>query len=164
MLKTISLVIFIGFAIAVTGQNGKQQLSKEEQAIVSTINQETVGWWQRDYKKWADSWAHEDYINWSGTTNVVHRYFKGWPSVDQYAKECFKKFPEPNENPVVRTNWTFRIYKNGAWVHFTQESDGISQETRILEKKAGKWKLVHIGWINETSYEKTASRSDEDSN
>lgn len=164
MFKTISVVLFFVFAIAATAQNEKQHLSKDEQAIVNTINQETEGWWQRDYKKWADAWAHEDYINWSGTTNVLQRHFDDWKELDQYAKESFKKFPEPNENPVARTNWTFRIYKNGAWVRFTQESDGISQESRTLEKKHGKWKLIHVGWINETSYEKEAKGSNESSN
>lgn len=136
-----------------------QPFSKKEQAIVNTIKQETDSWWQRDYAKWSDTWVHKDYVSWSGTTNFMRLDHQGWNEVNAFVKESFEKYPDPNQSTVERKNWSFRIYKNGAWVCFTQESEAITREIRILEKKRGQWKIVHVGWINESSYEEAASDS-----
>lgn len=150
--------LFIAFfAFAITSFS--QTFSKTEQAIVNTIMQETEGWWQRDHAKWSDAWAHESYISWSGTTNVMRLKYEGWDELNAFVSENFEKYPDPNSSRVERDNWQFRIYKNGAWVRFTQKSEGISQEIRILEKHKGKWKLVHVGWINDSSFEDSATEA-----
>lgn len=131
-----------------------QTFSKTEQAILNTIRQETDGWWERDYDKWSGAWAQKDYVSWSGTTNVMRLDYQGWDQISGFVKDNFSKYPDPNQSSVKRKDWTFRTYKKGAWVRFMQESDGsISQEIRILEKHKGKWKIVHVGWINDSSYE-----------
>ncbi|RMF28345.1 MAG: hypothetical protein D6765_06115 [Bacteroidetes bacterium] len=152
-MKALSLICTLCLCGLLSGQSS--EFSADEQAIVNTIAQETQGWWERDFDKWSDAWAHKDYVYWSGTTNVLHVEVEGWKALKKYARENFEKYPEPNQTPVDREDWKFRIYGNAAWVRFTQISDGISKETRILEKINGKWKIVHVGWINATSFEET---------
>ena len=67
-------------------QEATVKYSKDEKAIITTIIQETTGWWTRDYDKWSDAWAHKDYINWSGTNNVMHMEYNGWDELDKWVK------------------------------------------------------------------------------
>ena len=159
-MKTLSLFFALCLTLPLWGQSGN--FTAEEEAIMNTIAQETRGWWERDFDKWSDAWAHKDYVYWSGTTNVMHVEVEGWKALKKYARENFEKFPEPNQTPVDREAWKFRIYGYAAWVRFTQISDGVSKETRILEKINGKWKIVHVGWINASSFEE--ARNPESSN
>jgi len=54
---------------------------------------------------------------------------------------------------VERTWQDFRIYKNGAYVRFTQRvtEESISRDetsqVRVLEKKDGQWKIVCVSVI-----------------
>ena len=121
---------------------------------MDVISQETQAWWNRDYEMWSNSWHHAPYISWNGTTNVMHLEYLGWDALSKFTQESFKKYPDPNLSKVERSDWQFRIYKKGAWVRFTQKGEGTSREVRILEKHKGKWKIVHVGWIDESSFEK----------
>ena len=67
--------------------------------------------------------------------------------------------PNPNATLVRRENVNMRIYADSAWVTFDQygvdtgqatfDMPGCSRETRILEKKDGKWKFVYVSYLLE---------------
>lgn len=155
-IMVICMLLSVSFLSAQQDNN----FSKKEQAVMQIIQQETAGWWERDYNKWADAWAHKDYILWSGTTQESHEQYDSWQTLSAYVKESFEAYPDPDSGDITRTDWQFRIYKNAAWVRFLQDAYTITTETRMLEKVNGEWKLIYVGWINKSSYEEASAMED----
>lgn len=160
-MKKLSMLIFLFGCTTFLFAQETNNFTKTEQAIIKTIEQETDGFWERDFDKWASAWSQTDAVLWSGTTSEYHQEMNGWKELSDFVKKSFADYPSVNTTPVERMNWKFQVNKNMAWVRFHQDSDVITSEIRILEKKGGKWKLVHVGWINESSFEKGMAEGEE---
>ncbi|MDZ4767301.1 MAG: hypothetical protein SGI73_22405 [Chloroflexota bacterium] len=132
----------------------------DEQAVMQVIEAETLAFWLKDYAAWARCWLQVPEIRmmgwWArgGITVTV-----GWDTLSQNVRRLMDANPTPNPTAarVRREQVNIRTSDAMAWVTFdqygadTDEPDmdmaGLSHETRILEKHAGAWKIVYVGWL-----------------
>ena len=132
----------------------------EEDVIMEVIARESAAFWDKDFERYADCWAHEDYIRtmgwWEdGGVTVV----EGWKERGSRTKAHMEANPDPNPQNPVRKNINIRVGNDMAWVTFDQygrdtddptfDMPGLSRESRILEKIDGVWKIVYVGWLLE---------------
>jgi hypothetical protein len=147
---TLTLIL----SVAVPALNKKMA----EHAILEVIERESKAFWDKDFKAYADCWAHEDYVRtmgwWAeGGITVV----EGWSDRGKRTKSHMDENPNPNPQNPLRKNMNIRVGKDMAWVTFDQygkdtddptfDMPGLSRETRILEKIDGAWKIVYVGWL-----------------
>jgi len=134
----------------------------EKAAILEVINEESAGFWDKDFERYANCWVKGPHIRtmgwWEdGGVTVV----EGWEERAKRTKAHMEASPEPNPTAtnVIRKNMNLRIFKDVAWLTFdqygedtgdeTMDMPGLSRETRILEKVDGKWKIAYVGWLLE---------------
>lgn len=126
--------------------------------IMHVIATESAAFWEKDYEKWANTWAHTPYVKstgWWADGGVVVR--TGWENIGPRMKDKMANSPATNPQEPVRDNINIRIADNMAWVTFDQygkdtgdkafDMPGLSRETRILEKHNGQWKIVFVNWM-----------------
>lgn len=127
-------------------------LSTEKVAITSTIVAETIAFLSRDVDAICDCWVHEPYIQ--HTTILPYAgvvQIHGIEGLRNHFLSHFRNY-EPLEieaEDIVRKNYQCTIRETMAWVTFEQcgaseakHMSGSQMHTRILEKIAGRWKLI----------------------
>ncbi|MEQ9168178.1 MAG: nuclear transport factor 2 family protein [Fulvivirga sp.] len=130
--------------------------------LINLIEKESKAFWDKDFEKYSECYAHEDYIRtigwWQGGGIVV---VEGWNERSIRAQQLMNLSSEPNKNAIQvnRKNVNLRIFDDVAWLTFDQhgvdtndplmDMPGLSRETRIFEKHNGEWKLVYVGWLLE---------------
>lgn len=134
----------------------------EKAAILEVIAEESAGFWEKDFAKYAACWVQEPHVRtlgwWEdGGVTVV----EGWEARAKRTQAHMLASPEPNPTAtnVIRKNMNLRIFQDVAWLTFDQYGEdtgdesmdmpGLSRETRILEKQDGKWKIAYVGWLLE---------------
>lgn len=139
---------------------------KEEAAILQVIGEESAGFWNKDFARYANCWVQEPHVRtmgwWAdGGVTVV----EGWEERAQRTQAHMTASPEPNPTAtdVIRKNMNIRIFRDVAWLTFdqygadtgdeTMDMPGLSRETRILEKQDGQWKIAYVGWLLEGNEE-----------
>lgn len=125
----------------------------EQAEIVNIIEAETAAFLIRDIDALCDCWAQEPYVQ--HTTILPYCGAVQVNGIDKLRDHFLAHFR--NEKPLdvdagafVRKNWQFVVRQSMAWVNFEQlgrseaaaHMSGLQMHTRILEKVAGKWKLV----------------------
>jgi len=135
-------------------------LEKEKAAIIEVIERQAAAFWAKDFQRWADTWVQAPHIRrlgWSAAGGVVS--VEGWEAIGARMKKNMADDPKPNPTParLARERFNFRIYADVAWVTFEQHAvatgepkfdmPGVSYETRILEKRDGKWKVAYLGYL-----------------
>jgi hypothetical protein len=76
---------------------GGKQFSRDSAAIMETIAQESIAFWNKDYKAWASYWVHEPYVRlmgWWARGGVTVR--EGWDVVSGEVAGLMKESPKPN--------------------------------------------------------------------
>lgn len=126
-------------------EKGATALTTEEQAIKQVIEDETKYFNLRNYEKWSDCVAKDPMTVFSWTTpflgeNSVFEA-KGWEEVSAKMKQMMDNQPV-NENLPKKYDYQFKVGGNMAYVNFL-EGDG-THETRVLEKRDGKWKILRM--------------------
>lgn len=150
MLKSILSTLIIFCVLTSVQVQAQEKFSKEEKAIMQVIENESKYFWARDFKQWKKTWVHESYVVWTAASQDGVRRYEGWDSWLAEVEGLFSGSPEPipYEGDVKKYDYQFRIYDKGAWVSFTQENLGTKTiETRIMEKKGGKWKIAMVQLI-----------------
>lgn len=146
MFRTAFIAALLIFTSAsVSGQ--KQKASADEEAIRQVIEQESRYFWARDFKNWKKLWVHEPYAIWTAASNSGVAQHYGWEAWEKEVESLFAESPEPipYDGDVKKSNYSFRIYGNGAWVTFVQDNKGTTTfESRIMEKQGGKWKIAAV--------------------
>lgn len=110
---------------------------------------------QRNYDKWAECVAHDPmtYFTWTtpfgGEDDVFEA--KGWDEVSKAFKGFMEKWPA-DENIPKKENYQFKINGNMAFVRLSQ--NGQSEETRVLEKKDGKWRILQMQSLASNAFRK----------
>lgn len=153
MLRTVFFATFI-LLCSVSGFSQKTQFSAEEKAIIQVIEDESKHFWARDIKSWKKCYVHEDYVTWAAATRDGVRQYSSWKAWYKEVKSLFEASPEPEpyDGLVKKYDYNFRIYGQGAWVSFKQEDNGtITNETRILEKVKGQWKIALVQLFFDTN-------------
>jgi hypothetical protein len=127
---------------------------------MTTIADESAAFWNKDFDKWASYWIHAPYVRvmgWWARGGVTVR--EGWDTVGGEVKRLMQENPQPNPTAtrLRRENINLQVRGNTAWVTFDQyglatgdslmDMAGLSRETRVLEKRAGKWRIAYSGWL-----------------
>ncbi len=153
-MKSRALMILIaitGFIFGMTtiAAAGNVDVQKEEEAIKKVIERQNEGWLKKNYDIEAEVWAHEPYIvkvSQSGEEVV------GWDAISARYKRKFEGCNPGSDLRYTYSNFHFKIYNNIAWVTHEQSLriHGLTAirtlkgwESRILEKRNGKWKIVY---------------------
>ncbi len=131
---------------------------KEKAAIQAVIAKETESYYKQDYEAWKSTYlqspAFRKFGYWEGYLEKV-RVNIGFESLAAEKKQQFDADETIWKGSTEeRKNENFRISKDMAWYTFEQysyEKDtrkflGKSQETRILEKENGAWKIAYLAF------------------
>jgi hypothetical protein len=165
MLKKLSFltVILLSLFIIISFQKSMAD-EIEEAAIKKVIENETKFAYDNNYEEFAKTWVHEPYTLWTVVGNNNHTELIGWDSIGINFQQWMAGENEPFTDEVVRKNFSYRIYGNGAWVTYEQyfksnmdkNPDLLpSRQFRVLEKSNDGWKIVFMGAINRGSYKVT---------
>jgi len=135
-------------------------LEAEKAAILEVIERQAATFWAKDFEGWADTWVQAPYtrrLGWSESGGVVS--VEGWEAIAARMKKSMADNPRPNPTParLVRERLSFQIHGDLAWVTFEQhgastgeprfDMPGLSYETRILEKRSGRWRVAYLGYL-----------------
>lgn len=147
--------LFIALLLLITCSVFAQRtMVSEEAAIKKVIEDETMYFMQRDYDKWAECVAHDPmtYYTWTtpfaGENDVFEA--RGWDEVSKEFKKYMSENP-PNDDLPKKENYKFKVNGNMAFVTFSQN---YSEETRVLEKTDGKWRILRMEALASKGFEK----------
>lgn len=135
---------------------------KEKAAIIAVMEAESAAFWQKDFAAFSSCWLQDSaarIMGWwpDGGISVT----EGWDAIGAKIEKMMKDNPDPNATPsqLQRANMNVRITSNMAWLTFDQyalatgdstfDMNGLSHETRVLEKHNGQWKIAYVGWLLE---------------
>ena len=120
--------------------------SAEEAAIKAVLEKQTEAFSNRSLEGETEVWAQEPYVYRGPASSVV-----GWDALRSVYE---KEFEEGSGPPWSFQNFNFHIHVAGdvAWAVYDQtkeitneqgeQQSELAWECRILEKKAGEWKIV----------------------
>ena len=131
--------------------------SAEKEAILTVIESETKCFFQRDYECWKNYWVQKPYTfqAWNNADGTYDSKV-GWKTVSEGVKKYLAENPikegEAENRSVKRNNIQANFYNPNLayliWEQINQTRDGKScrksQETRIMEKIDGDWRIAHI--------------------
>ena len=158
----LSLLIILSFQKSMADEN-------EEAAIKKVIENETKFAYDNNYEEFAKTWVHESYALWTVVGNNYHTELIGWDSIGINFQQWMEAAKEPFTEEVIRKNFSYRIYGNGAWVTFEQYHKSDMDKNpehlpgralRVLEKTDDGWKMVFMGHINRNSYKEQNVEND----
>ena len=128
------------------------------QEIMALIEHECLVFLSRDFDAWSDCLLHDaSTVRLGACMGGIMDYTIGWEAHREGMLRFFERFPKPNPEAASqfrRTNWTFRIGTDMAWVSFDQYGPrcedplvtvGLSHQIRVLEKHEGQWKIAMLG-------------------
>lgn len=129
----------------------------ETDSILQVIRKETDNFFNADYTAWTTTWAHESYTmqGWNNDDSTFSTAI-GWDAINKQGKEWIEKYYANGKNiihpEVRREKPVVKFFNNNtAWLFWKQYNAdagkklySLSQETRIMEKKADGWKIVSV--------------------
>src|SRR5258707_6246142 len=123
-------------------------------AIKEVIAKETESFFAVNKQGWADCWLKVPYAYWSYSDSTGTSFVQGWDGDKGLEKNFENYFKTSKASKASITNdWLdVKVYGNGAYARFFQivkdeiEHD-VTSQVRVLEKKDGKWKIIHVGAI-----------------
>ncbi|MFI5188336.1 MAG: hypothetical protein ACHQF0_16515, partial [Chitinophagales bacterium] len=136
-----------------------QKNTPEQDAVRKVIEQETKYFFDGNYDKWADTWAHEstDYVIFTspnGNSETI-----GWDNISAGNKPNMKNVPQISADELATTykkyDYQYKINGNLANVTF-REGKGNFQ-TKTLEKQNGEWKITGMTLVYSTDFKFKAS-------
>lgn len=159
MKKTFFFFACVALAFALVRCASKAaSVENEKAAIRAVIAKETEAYYKQDFEAWKATYVNEPHFRsygyWEGYPEKV-RYYNGFDTLKNFKKVQFEQNRTVWQASVEeRSNENFRIYPDAAWYTFDQVSYdstktkvlGRSVETRILEKRAGEWKIAYLGF------------------
>jgi len=125
---------------------------QEREAIMKVISEEYTAFNSNDFDSYASHWVHAPYVrNQDRWERSDMHPVEGWEAQAVGTEQYMEGDQQAMTQEVVRENINLRIYEDVAWVTFDQyrherSAEGapyLGQETRILEKHDGQWKLVY---------------------
>lgn len=132
--------------------------SSDEEAVKQRITAETDAYFRRDYKTWANSWAHDPDVSWTfvaGTGDTIRTI--GWTRLNTPAAAYFKPGQPAQTYTISRNNYQISISSNTAVVSFVQHLETpsrivegrITNEYRVLRRRGADWKIVTMKIVQE---------------
>jgi SnoaL-like domain len=128
--------------------------------ILAVLEAETRAFWEKDFEAFSQCWAPEAYVRrggWWQRGGVMWQ--RGWDGIADITRQQFADNPDLNASAsaVQRQNLVVRVGTDMAWVTFDQyapdageaemDMPGLSHETRILERRNGRWVIVYVSYL-----------------
>ncbi len=159
-MKSITLFLFFSLTVITSCTKSNENTFdeiKETAVIMKTIEEETKCFFDGNYDCWNKHWSHEKYAmqawnNDDGTFDAA----VGWEKINKQGKEWIEKYYKSGKNivhPVVKKEKPIIKFfgENVAyliWKQYNANKDNtfyiISEESRIMEKQNGEWKIVNV--------------------
>ena len=123
-------------------------------AIKEVIAKETESFFAVNKPGWAECWLKVPYAYWSYSDSTGTSFVQGWDGDKGLEKnfDNYFKTSKPSKASITNDWLDVKVYGNGAYARFFQivkdeiEHD-ITSQVRVLEKKDGRWKIIHVGAI-----------------
>ena len=129
----------------------------ETDSIMKVIENETKYFFDGNYEDWAKGWSHESYAmqawnNEDGTYDAA----VGWDKINAQGKNWIEKYYANGKNvihPFVKKEKPQVKFFNEntaylIWKQYNADEEKkvfkVSQESRLMEKKSGEWKIVNV--------------------
>jgi hypothetical protein len=160
MTRAIQLVIsiFIVYLAACKTTEKTFDAEKEKTAIKAVVAAETEAYYKQDFEAWKETFLQTEefkmYGYWDGWPEKV-KFYNGFNSFRDVKQKQFSEDKTVWKGSIEeRTNEEIKIHGNFAVYTFDQYSYsadkkkflGKSLETRMLEKREGKWKISYLGF------------------
>ncbi|MEM9834366.1 MAG: hypothetical protein AAF944_27305 [Bacteroidota bacterium] len=153
ILFMIISVLLLGLMTAIVSVGGTsprersyRKYERNRDAILEIIEQEAYATYEQNQKRCANYWADEDYVRSQG--GQVHEVLIEGSKRDSPHSLLDNNLL--NNHPQVKLkNINLRIYPNAAWVTYHLHTSGgkVQYETRFLEKRGNRWKIVYRSWL-----------------
>ncbi len=153
ILFIIISVLFLGLMTAIAPmwdtsprERSYRQYERNRDAILEIIEQEAYATYEQDTKRRARYWADEDYVRSQG--GLVHEVLIEGNEPDSL-RSLLDNNLQNNHPQVKLRNINLRVYPDASWITYhLYTSDGkVHHETRFLEKRGNRWKIVYRGWL-----------------
>ncbi|MEM9000886.1 MAG: hypothetical protein AAGB24_11540 [Bacteroidota bacterium] len=138
----------ISIVLITLGSLNAQTDSKERQAIIATLKNETRYFCERDLKQWQAQWSRQPYVSKMYAGNTKFEEFSGWEAIRQFTVKHIAENPEPI--PIPETLFNYEIYVSGktAWVFYSKMVNGtLVKENRFMVMENGHWKIARMQTI-----------------
>jgi hypothetical protein len=136
------LVLFLAFFLQ--GCHATQASTQEiKQAIIQTLENETMHFCERDLAKWQEHWSHQPFVSkmYAGDTDFM--LFDNWEEINQNTLNHIEQFPEAIPIPVTDHVYTIELFKDTAIVRYSKEWKGKKvKEFRFMVKEGNNWKIA----------------------
>lgn len=161
-------LLIISIALLVACDEKKENVfmdeSVETKAIMQTIEGETNAFFNGNYKEWTSFWSHDSMAMqaWNNSDGSADAAI-GWDQINQQGKYWIDTYykngknvihPEvKKEEPKVMFFDDYTAYL--MWKQYNTDQDkqyySVSQETRLMKKEDGKWKILNVSafWSTE---------------
>lgn len=131
--------------------------SVEINGIMQTIEGETNAFFNGNYEEWSSYWSHDSmamqaWNNSDGTADAAI----GWEQINQQGKYWIDTYYKNGENiihPEVKKEAPRVMFFDDKtaylmWKQYNADQDKVyyrvSQETRLMKKEEGKWKILNV--------------------
>ncbi|WP_300012310.1 nuclear transport factor 2 family protein [uncultured Roseobacter sp.] len=134
--------------------NQSKTLSEQEAAIMAVIARETDRFVCRDSEGWTSCWVQDERARLvSVSPSFGTTILEGWEAVKHYMQDVFESgstceivdFQRRNADIIIGGDIAFVIF-DGHSTHVDQKCEKTF-ETRVLERKAGEWSILHASII-----------------
>lgn len=156
-MKTFIITLITVCTITVAFSQEKYDVTKEKEAIIDLIEEETQSFYDRDHDRWIDTYAQSSDNVYLSAAKNGHTFLKDWESHNNYVKYLFENEKIPNRE--VKTPVKIKIYDDSAWIVFNNEvfnemgeSTEMVYSTYFLEKADNKWKIIYSNRIHSGTY------------
>jgi hypothetical protein len=157
-LKT-RFAILLGFLFFIAiACNQKVDIEKETKAIKSVIEEETAAFLARDFERLAKTHLQDETTARVDLYDSAYILLNGWKAIGDTIKSMIKINDLVDSKPTFsNSDYHIKIYPESAWAVFLQKAEYDYRgkhyvekaiNTRFLEKKDGKWKIVYISYVN----------------
>jgi SnoaL-like domain len=128
--------------------------------ILAVLEAEARAFWEKDIAAFTRCWATDPFVThggWWQRGGVA--WHQGWGTISDRIAALFAANPgtNPSAQAVRRENLVIRVGSDMAWATFDQyapatgepdmDMPGLSHETRIFERRKGRWVIVHVGYL-----------------
>lgn len=153
--KPLSILLLIFSALLsfeLAAQDG------EEEKIIQTIQDELKAFMEKDQARWESRWVHADYVKIIFASAGYYDEISSWDSLLASRQKYFDS-PEKPTVKIEKDDINVRVNGNSAVVYLRSKFIGgpfgpdEHQETVILEKVGGDWKVSEIFSITASSYD-----------
>ena len=168
-MKKNLLTLFAIILLAGTSCQEKIDIEKEKEAVKTAVEGFVNDRSELDYDSYINAWVDEPYSFVSGAGKDGHTFIHldDWK---KQGKEDFTKLLQTQKEggytiTIEPFDFTIKVYKEVAWVHFTnkwtkvyeenEETEDLGETFLIcsLEKHNGEWKMAYLSAVISYSYE-----------